>query len=140
MPNPQLTPASAQAGAREPFLDLLTEACADGNGGRVFAPLPAGTYLVAVQASALHRWCEPRAAVPPAAVAAWEVFVTDASGRAVGPATHPWLFRRRPWVFHWLNAAPDDEVPVGRLVPAWVVQQLLDFLRGSAPTASLAPR
>jgi hypothetical protein len=129
----------APAGGSVPFLALLTEVYSDESGARAFAPLRAGPYLVAVQASARHRWCRPRAAVPPAEVAAWEVLITDAHDRAVGPETHPWLFQRRPWIFHWLNAAPDEEVPVGRLVPAWVVEQLIDFLRGSAPAGTTLP-
>jgi hypothetical protein len=137
MPNPQLTVPAAPAEIAAPFLGQLAEVFSDGSGARAFAPLRAGAYLLAVQASARHRWCEPRAAVPPAEVVAWEVLITDAQDRAVGPETHPWLFRRRPWVFHWLNTAPGEEVPVGRLVPTWLVQQLIDFLQRSAP---LPPR
>jgi hypothetical protein len=125
-----------------PFLGQLTETFRDAGGGRVFAPLAAGMYLVSVQASAAHRWCAPREPVPPEEVSAWEVFVTDPDGRPVGPETHPWAFRRRAWVFHWLNSHPDDEVPVGRMVPGEVVQLLLDFLAAAAraPAAHEAGR
>lgn len=138
MPNPRtLSPAPA-TGAHA-FLDLLAETYADHDGSRAFAPLRVGPFQVAVQASARHRWCAPRAAVPPQDVVAWEVFITDAAGRAVGPRTHPWLFQRRPWVFHWLHDEPAEEVPVGRLVPAWVVQQLIEFLGGCARPVSNSP-
>ena len=134
-PDAVAQPGTGEADEPSGVLGALRETFNDGAGARAFAPIAAGAYTVSIQASGTHRWCIPKEAAPPEEVVGWEVFITDARGAAVGPGTHPWLFRRRPWVFHWLNADPEEEVPVGRFVPTHVLQQLVDFLAAASRAA-----
>lgn len=143
----QATQASETGGAEtvrdfRSLLRVLSERKAAGSHFRLLERVPAGDWMLSVQASE-HHYCTPRETVAVGEYMAWEVAVFTTGGDEwVTPETNPALFEgngeaSRRW-------EPGDGASVGGYIPTAAVQALYEralvLSAASRPLTPEAPR